>query len=181
MISSILCHEICHHVLSVQGIKEEDTLQNERLTDVCVFVCGLGSIYLRDVRQGPERGYYDRNEYHKIQQVVIQKWGEVIDEKPQAHSKWEEFVLLNGGDKGAILECEMYSQIDRKNNIERTDYQRLEEWFRVWKLFRNKHLSTDKARKALIQLKKINVRQVREKDSEVMCSYELMCASLKQR
>jgi hypothetical protein len=42
---AILCHELCHYVLSASGIREPDTEENERLTDVAMFVFGLGEIF----------------------------------------------------------------------------------------------------------------------------------------
>ncbi len=44
---SILAHELCHYVLESSGIRKADTLDNERMTDVCMFVLGFGDIYLQ--------------------------------------------------------------------------------------------------------------------------------------
>ncbi|NCW87323.1 MAG: hypothetical protein EBV71_00325, partial [Chitinophagia bacterium] len=44
---SIMCHEVCHYILNHNGIRKNDTLENEKLTDVAMFVFGLGSIYLQ--------------------------------------------------------------------------------------------------------------------------------------
>lgn len=41
---AILAHEAAHYILDSSGIKERSTLENERLTDVCMFVCGFGEI-----------------------------------------------------------------------------------------------------------------------------------------
>jgi hypothetical protein len=43
---AILCHELCHYVLEANGIREQSTLENERLTDAAIFVFGLGDIFL---------------------------------------------------------------------------------------------------------------------------------------
>ena len=43
---AILAHEACHHILEMSGIRKETTADNERLTDLAIFVCGFGGILL---------------------------------------------------------------------------------------------------------------------------------------
>src|SRR6185312_5325024 len=58
--------------LENSGIRESNVNENERLTDACMFVCGLGSLFLdgykRDLVQGEYRtghrlGYLTDSEY----------------------------------------------------------------------------------------------------------------------
>lgn len=43
---AVLCHEVCHYILAANGIRLPDRLDNERLTDVAMFVFGMGGIFL---------------------------------------------------------------------------------------------------------------------------------------
>jgi hypothetical protein len=58
---AILCHEVCHYVLGANGIRKNTTEENERLTDVAMFIFGLGDIFLRGYRGRP--GYMNRNSH----------------------------------------------------------------------------------------------------------------------
>jgi hypothetical protein len=74
---AILCHELCHYVLFANGIREMPTHNNERLTDVAMFVFGLGDIYLAGYRkkgfpyrQGHKLGYLEDQEYIQVYKYV---------------------------------------------------------------------------------------------------------------
>jgi hypothetical protein len=75
---AILCHELCHYVLGANGIREASTLENERLTDVAMFVFGLGDIFLagykrtpsKQYRSGHRLGYLTDEEYKFVDQYV---------------------------------------------------------------------------------------------------------------
>ena len=54
---AILCHELCHYVLGANGIREPSALANERLTDVAIFVLGLGDVFLRGYKKAPVGEY----------------------------------------------------------------------------------------------------------------------------
>lgn len=79
---SILCHEMCHYVLGANGIREPVTLVNERLTDVAMFVFGLGDVFLNgyrsDARQeyslGHRLGYLSDAEYRYVDDLVFEYW-----------------------------------------------------------------------------------------------------------
>lgn len=71
-VHAILAHELCHYVLENSGIREKDYEQNERLTDLFMFVCGLGKLFLdgykrestqNEYRQGHRLGYLTDKEY----------------------------------------------------------------------------------------------------------------------
>jgi hypothetical protein len=47
---AILCHELCHYILSANGIRMTDRDDNERLTDVAMFAFGMGAVFLKGYR-----------------------------------------------------------------------------------------------------------------------------------
>ena len=59
-VRAILAHEACHYLLGSAEIQEGDRYQNERLTDLCMFVCGLGQVYLAGYKTGPGHPEYRR-------------------------------------------------------------------------------------------------------------------------
>ncbi len=77
---AILCHELCHYVLGANGIREPTTKANERLTDVAMFVFGLGDIFLAgyrtkpgvEYRSGHRLGYLNDAEYEHIRDHVTE-------------------------------------------------------------------------------------------------------------
>ena len=68
---AILCHELCHYVLGANGIREKMREENERLTDIAMFVFGLGKVFLTgykadagvEYRVGHRLGYLTDGEY----------------------------------------------------------------------------------------------------------------------
>jgi hypothetical protein len=56
---AILCHELCHYVLEANGIREQPTLENERMTDAAIFVFGMGDLFLAGYQTSPNRQYRD--------------------------------------------------------------------------------------------------------------------------
>ena len=46
---SILCHELAHFILDHNSIRKGTTHENEKLTDLFVFRCGQGLIYLQGI------------------------------------------------------------------------------------------------------------------------------------
>ena len=76
---AILCHEICHYILFANSIWLADRADNERLTDVAMFVFGMGDIFLngfrsRDVafnQRGHRVGYLTDEEYHFLSREVV--------------------------------------------------------------------------------------------------------------
>lgn len=78
---AILAHEVCHYILDNSGIRKSDTELNERYTDLCMFVCGFGQIFLAgykretaqsEYRLGHRLGYLTDAEYQFAQQYVKQ-------------------------------------------------------------------------------------------------------------
>jgi hypothetical protein len=57
-IRAILAHEVCHYILANSGIREADFNENERLTDACIFVCGLGRLFLDGYKSEVANGEY---------------------------------------------------------------------------------------------------------------------------
>jgi hypothetical protein len=80
-VRAILAHEACHYILESAEIREADRDQNERLTDLCVFVCGLGELYLEgyraraaplEYRRGHRVGYLTDEEYQFAHSYVLE-------------------------------------------------------------------------------------------------------------
>ena len=65
-------------MLGASGIRESSTLENERLTDVAMFVFGLGDVFLagykrssnKQYRSGHKLGYLTDQEYTFVSQYV---------------------------------------------------------------------------------------------------------------
>lgn len=79
---SILAHEVCHYVLNNSGIRESDTENNEKLTDLCMFVSGLGEIFVdgyktenakEEYRVGHRLGYLSDSEYQFARRCIKRK------------------------------------------------------------------------------------------------------------
>jgi hypothetical protein len=77
---AVLAHEVCHYILDNSGIGRQEVAMNERLTDLCMFVCGFGRVFLAgykrdsaptDARSGHQIGYLTDSEYAFAQQFVI--------------------------------------------------------------------------------------------------------------
>jgi hypothetical protein len=54
VVRAILAHEVCHYILANSGLQLEETWENERLTDVCMFVCGFGSLFFAGYKSVPD-------------------------------------------------------------------------------------------------------------------------------
>jgi hypothetical protein len=82
LMRSIMSHEICHYVLNHNGIRKKDTLENEKMTDVAMFVFGLGLIYLDGVKlqegiltkDNHKLSYLADNEYIYLQKRAKELW-----------------------------------------------------------------------------------------------------------
>lgn len=48
-LTAILCHELAHFILDHNGLRKDDQMENEKLTDLFVFRCGQGLIYLQGI------------------------------------------------------------------------------------------------------------------------------------
>ncbi len=82
-VRAVLAHELCHYVLNNAGIREEVTETNEKLTDLCMFVTGLGEIFLhgykdeivhKEYRTGHRLGYLSDAEYQFARRYVESNW-----------------------------------------------------------------------------------------------------------
>jgi hypothetical protein len=78
-IRAILCRELSHYILFANGIRMVERVDNERLTDVGMFVLGMGAIFLYGFRPkdvafnqcGHQMGYLTDEEYHFLSHEVI--------------------------------------------------------------------------------------------------------------
>ncbi|GBF79922.1 hypothetical protein AsFPU1_1322 [Aphanothece sacrum FPU1] len=116
---AILVHEVCHYILENSGIRKSDVNLNERYTDLCMFICGFGEIFLagyrRDVAQqnyhpGHRLGYLTDAEYHFAQRYVMQlrQSGEISPSKELDRLKKRLLNLCYGDQKmcSRLLEYE---------------------------------------------------------------------------
>jgi hypothetical protein len=71
-VRAVLEHEACRYILNNSGIRRQDYRENEVLTDLCMFVCGLGELFLSgykseatldENRGGHRLGYLKDAEY----------------------------------------------------------------------------------------------------------------------
>lgn len=77
---AILAHESCHYILNNSGFRKRDVALNERYTDICMFVCGFGKLFLdgyqkfpgQQYRPGHRLGYLSDMEYAFIYQYVVE-------------------------------------------------------------------------------------------------------------
>ncbi len=69
---AILAHEVCHYILEHRGIRQPNVELNERDTDLCMFICGFGDVFLagyrrssacNEYRPGHRLGYLTDAEY----------------------------------------------------------------------------------------------------------------------
>ena len=88
---AVLAHELCHYILGSNGIKKEDRLANEQLTDVCMFVLGFGDVFLKGHRGQAAKtyGYLQAKEYRALKKSCKQAWSK-RKTAPQLNSKEEE-------------------------------------------------------------------------------------------
>ncbi len=104
---AILAHEVCHYILENSGIRKSDANLNERYTDLCMFVCGFGEIFLagyrrdaaqQDYRPGHRLGYLTDAEYQFVQRYVMQlrHSGEISPPKELEILKKRLLTLLYG-------------------------------------------------------------------------------------
>ncbi|MEP0872779.1 hypothetical protein NDA01_23445 [Trichocoleus desertorum AS-A10] len=77
---AILAHEVCHYILENSGIRKVDFELNERYTDLCIFICGFGQVFLagykREAAQHEYRpehrlGYLTDVEYEFINRYTV--------------------------------------------------------------------------------------------------------------
>lgn len=77
---AILAHEVCHYILESSGFRYPNTEINERYTDVCMFICGFGTIFLAgykhelafsNYRMGHRLGYLSDDEYQIVDRFVL--------------------------------------------------------------------------------------------------------------
>ena len=80
VVCSIVSHEICHYILENTGIRKSDKLENEQMTDVCMFVLGFGKVYRAgfkytksglNYRTGHQLGYLSADAYKEVSEYVL--------------------------------------------------------------------------------------------------------------
>lgn len=127
---AILAHEVCHYILENSGIRKSDEHLNERYTDLCMFICGFGEIFLagyrrdaaqQDYRPGHRLGYLTNDEYQFAQRYVMQlrQSGEISP--PDELDKLKKRLLhLLYGDQGS---CNRIIDFERRRSPHKSDME----------------------------------------------------------
>lgn len=121
---AILCHELAHYVLNASGIREATLIANERLTDVAMFVLGLGDVFLAGYKRAPTAyrtghtlGYLSDSEYRFLDKEVFDLW--VSGRLQRTHLELDagrlRAAIPDAGVRARLLEAE------RKKRPEATD------------------------------------------------------------
>ena len=93
---AILCHELCHYILTANGIRRSPDIENEYLTDTAMFAFGLGQIFLAgykrsatEYRAGHRLGYLTDSEYCFLVRYVNQlRNSEPFLDAAKRHDDW---------------------------------------------------------------------------------------------
>ena len=61
---AVAAHELCHYILGNNNIRKENTLQNEKMTDVYMFFLGFGKIFIEGHQEisGTTHGYLPKGQ-----------------------------------------------------------------------------------------------------------------------
>jgi len=127
---AILAHEVCHYILENSGIRKSDVNLNERYTDLCMFVCGFGEIFLagyrrdaaqQDYRPGHRLGYLTDAEYQFAQRYVMQlrQSGEISPPKELDSLKRRLLTLLYDDEKS----CSRNIELERRRSPHKSDVE----------------------------------------------------------
>jgi hypothetical protein len=127
---AILAHEVCHYILENSGIRKSDVNLNERYTDLCMFVCGFGEIFLagyrrdaaqQDYRPGHRLGYLTNDEYQFAQRYVMQlrQSGEISPPKELDRLKKRLRHLLYDDQQS----CNRIIESERRKNPHKSDVE----------------------------------------------------------
>jgi predicted SprT family Zn-dependent metalloprotease len=127
---AILAHEVCHYILENSGIRQSDHLLNERDTDVCMFVCGFGALFLagyrrkaaqRDYRPGHRLGYLSDADYRLAQREVMRlRSSTEIAPPSEVDSVKTRLLNLLYGDQAT---CQRYVEAERRRNPHQSEQQ----------------------------------------------------------
>ncbi|WP_427161390.1 hypothetical protein ACQFX9_07370 [Aliinostoc sp. HNIBRCY26] len=127
---AILAHEVCHYILSNSGIRKSNFELNERYTDLCMFVCGFGEIFLagykrqpaqNDYRPGHRLGYLTDAEYQFAHQYVIQlrQYKEILPPTELDVLKKQLLQLLYSDESS----CERNIEAERKRSPHKSELE----------------------------------------------------------
>ncbi|PZO41440.1 MAG: hypothetical protein DCF19_09550 [Pseudanabaena frigida] len=131
--NAILAHEACHYILENSGIRYSDFYLNERYTDLCMFICGFGQIFLTGYRREPAQnqyrpghrlGYLTDAEYQFANQYVI-KLRELYKQKLQSklNVKRKRLLQLVHGDESTLKRLVEYERLRSPDKLEELLYE----------------------------------------------------------
>ena len=130
---AILAHEACHYILENSGIRYNDFYLNERYTDLCMFICGFGQIFLAGYKREPAQnqyrpghrlGYLTDAEYQFANQYVI-KLRELYRQKLQSklNTKRKRLLQLVHGDESTLKRLVEYERLRNPDKSEELLYE----------------------------------------------------------
>jgi hypothetical protein len=130
---AILAHEACHYILENSGIRYSDFYLNERYTDLCMFICGFGQIFLAGYRREPAQnqyrsghrlGYLTDAEYQFANQYVI-KLRESSKQKLSSRLdvKRKRLLQLVHGDEATLRRLIEYERLRSPDRLEELFYE----------------------------------------------------------
>lgn len=127
---AIFAHEVCHYILSNSGIRKSNFELNERYTDLCMFVCGFGEIFLagykrqaaqNDYRSGHRLGYLTDAEYQFAHQYVIQlRQSKELLPPSELDTIKKQLLELLYGDESA---CKRNIEVERRKSPHKSEIE----------------------------------------------------------
>jgi hypothetical protein len=100
---AVLCHELCHHILDINGLaNRHDRVNYERRTDITMFICGFGALWARgrvfiqakdDAYSVKHLGYMTVDEYRHAREWAQDAWAANASEPKIGPGPGASFVL----------------------------------------------------------------------------------------
>lgn len=125
---AIMAHEVCHYILENSGIRHNNFEINERYTDLCMFVCGFGEIFLEgykreaaqsEYRLGHRLGYLTDAEYQFASQYInLLRQSNTIKPPSELDTLKKKLGSLLYGDKNAQRRL---IQLERRRNPHKSE------------------------------------------------------------
>jgi hypothetical protein len=125
---AILAHEVCHYILENSGIRKSDFQLNERYTDLCMFICGFGQIFLagykrepaqKEYRPGHRLGYLTDGEYQFANQYVVKlRQSHKLKLQSELDELRRRLFQLLYGDESA---CKRHIDAERKRSPDKSE------------------------------------------------------------
>ncbi|MFB2939468.1 hypothetical protein ACE1B6_29795 [Aerosakkonemataceae cyanobacterium BLCC-F154] len=125
---AILAHEACHYILENSGIRQRDFALNERYTDLCMFICGFGQVFLAGYKRAPAQnqyrpghrlGYLTDAEYNFANQYVLDlRESYKLKLQSQLDTRKQRLLKLVYGDAATVTRLVNYERSRNPNMSE---------------------------------------------------------------